>query len=81
MWEDDQPTAALGEFRKRPVSALTCSFAALVDAQKQVNRLSISPDKRILAAAGYNAVRLYDINDRASNNPVRRLSMSFGDAT
>lgn len=38
--------------------------------KKQVNRLSISPDKRILAAAGYNAVRLYDINDRASNNPV-----------
>lgn len=38
--------------------------------QKQVNRLAISPDKRILAAAGYNAVRLYDINDRASNNPV-----------
>ncbi len=25
--------------------------------QKQVNRLAISPDKRILAAAGHNAVR------------------------
>jgi G protein beta subunit-like protein len=35
-------------------------------ADSQVNRLSISPDKRYLAAAGNQHVRLYDVN---SNNP------------
>lgn len=34
--------------------------------ESQVNRLSITPDKKFLAAAGRHAVRLYDIK---SNNP------------
>ncbi|KAG7531881.1 hypothetical protein FFLO_04027 [Filobasidium floriforme] len=48
---------------------------------KQVNRLAISPDKRILAAAGHNAVRLYDIQDRNSNNPIATLENHTGNVT
>ncbi|KAI7860611.1 WD40-repeat-containing domain protein [Circinella umbellata] len=42
----------------------------------QVNRLCISPDKTILAAAGNHSVRLYDIN-----NPNENPFVVFGDHT
>ncbi|XP_076314623.1 target of rapamycin complex subunit lst8-like [Tachypleus tridentatus] len=35
-------------------------------ADSQVNALDITPDRQLLAAAGYQHVRMYDIN---SNNP------------
>lgn len=40
---------------------------ALTDPQ-QVNRLSISPDKRFLAAAGNGTVKLYDIAATAAGS-------------
>lgn len=38
--------------------------------ESQVNRLSISPDKRFLAAAGNQHVRLYDINSAVGTATV-----------
>ncbi len=61
MWEDYQSATALGEsidcFRLLSWMAELISSNVPSDEQKQVNRLAISPDKRILAAAGHNAVR------------------------
>uniref|UniRef100_A0A1I8GH71 Target of rapamycin complex subunit lst8 n=1 Tax=Macrostomum lignano TaxID=282301 RepID=A0A1I8GH71_9PLAT len=45
----------------------------LEHAGSQVNALSISPDRRTLAAAGYEHIRLYDIGDTLVTSP----SLSF----
>ncbi|KAI2640100.1 WD-repeat protein pop3 [Xylaria nigripes] len=46
----------------------------------QVNRLCISPDKRFLAAAGHNAVRLYDIKS-TNPNPLLTFEGHTGNVT
>ena len=40
--------------------------------ESQVNRLCISPDKRLLAAAGHEDVKLYDVR---STNPAPTLTL------
>ena len=42
----------------------------------QVNRLCISPDKKYIAAAGNQHVRLYDVNS-TNPNPVIKTSFKF----
>jgi G protein beta subunit-like protein len=49
-------------------------------ADSQVNRLSISPDKRFLAAAGNPHVRLYDINS-ANGQPIMSFEGHSGNVT
>lgn len=56
----------------------------------QVNRVAISPDKRMVAVAGYNNVRLYDCNvstppnatgDAANVSPVTTFEGHTGNIT
>lgn len=38
--------------------------------ESQVNALSISPDRKLLAAAGFQSIRMYDIPGTSSTNPI-----------
>jgi G protein beta subunit-like protein len=42
-----------------------------------VNRLAISPDKRYIAAAGNQHVRLYDVQHQPTPNATTTPSLSF----
>ncbi len=67
MWSYDSSTAIVGECGILPRDRIVPTMFSRakdplltyfsLNPQKQVNRLAISPDKKILAAAGFNAVR------------------------
>ena len=50
-------------------------------ANSQVNRLAISTDKRFLAAAGNQHIRLYDINATSNGNPIMTFEGHTGNVT
>ncbi|MCJ1443724.1 MAG: TOR complex subunit lst8 [Stictis urceolatum] len=49
--------------------------------ESQVNRLCISPDKRWLAAAGHEDVKLYDIRSTTNSNPLLTFKGHTGNIT
>ncbi|KAL7418017.1 WD40-repeat-containing domain protein [Mrakia frigida] len=47
-----------------------CGRTITATDSKQVTRLAISPDKKVLAVAGHTTVKLYDIQSTTNNNPI-----------
>ncbi|CED82190.1 wd repeat protein pop3 [Phaffia rhodozyma] len=48
---------------------------------KQITRLAISPDKKILAVAGHHHVKLYDIQNPSNNAPLATFEGHTGNIT
>lgn len=67
--QQDYPASRVGQLATSPFMCAgerdgpysVCSYLTAIVSIQQLNRIAISPDKRFIAAAGNQSVKIYDL--------------------